>query len=254
MRSSGPLRLSGYCGGRCWRLVCVAEGRGTPNGRGSTGGGRTGGGRGVPKTARAAAGTSKTPRRSPRPTGTSGSAELGRGRELRPVPDRSRRGGRGPRTVATARPATAPDVVLGRQPAMARAGRPGHPRRTAREARPRPAAATDPANVAFARSRWRAPSRAVGRLRWNPSDRSAAGDRRNRGTAADGARRTARPPSADGARRAARPPARDGGRPAAGRSFGDGARRTSGRPSTDRTSGAPGRRRRRDPRNRSGYP
>ncbi|MGH3283944.1 MAG: hypothetical protein ACRDPD_04555 [Streptosporangiaceae bacterium] len=35
--------------------------------------------------------------------------------------------------VATARSATVPDVVLGRQPATARAGRPGHPRRTARE-------------------------------------------------------------------------------------------------------------------------
>src|SRR5260370_7725339 len=92
MRSSGSLRLSGYGGSRCWRLVGVAEGRGTPKGRGTSGGGRAGGGRGVPKTARAASGTSKTPRRSPRPTGTSGSASSGRGRAA------AGRGGQEPRT------------------------------------------------------------------------------------------------------------------------------------------------------------
>src|SRR5580700_1360849 len=95
MRLSGPLRLSGYGGGRCWRLVGVAEGHGTPKGRGASGGGRTGGGRGVPKTARAAAGTSKTPRRSPRPTGTSGSASYGRGRTTAGRTGQEPRTGRG---------------------------------------------------------------------------------------------------------------------------------------------------------------
>src|SRR5271155_207202 len=96
MRSSGPLRLSGYGGGKCWRLVGVAEGRETPKGRGASGGGRTGGGRGIPKTGRATSGAARTPRRSPRPAGTTGAASDGRGRTAsgRAVPEpRTGRGG-----------------------------------------------------------------------------------------------------------------------------------------------------------------
>src|SRR5580704_15779635 len=132
MRSSGPLRLSGYGGGRCWRLVGVAEGRGTPKGRGESGGGRTGGGRSVPKTAGAAAGTSKTPRRSPRPTTRTS------------VPDRARglstaRGGEG--TQRTSR-SPAPDGAR----RGARSAASDGTRRTARSARP-PAAEGDRKSV-----------------------------------------------------------------------------------------------------------
>src|ERR1700722_4106024 len=111
MWSSGPLRLSGYCGVRqqglrelsgthCWwqkagRLVGVAEARGGPKGRGASGGGRTGGGRSVPKTARVASGTAKTPIRSPRPTGTSGSTSYGRGRTSADRAGQEPRTGRG---------------------------------------------------------------------------------------------------------------------------------------------------------------
>src|SRR5271154_1387243 len=103
---------------RRWRLVGVAEGRETPKGRGASGGGRTGGGRGIPKTGRATSGAARTPRRSPRPAGTTGSASYGRGRTAsgRAVPEpRTGRGAgrddatgdgarRAPRKPAAARP------------------------------------------------------------------------------------------------------------------------------------------------------
>ena len=110
MRSSDPLRLSGYGGGRRWRLVGVAEGRETPKGRGASGGGRTGGGgRGTPKTGRATSGAAKTPRRSPRPAGTTGSASYGPGRTAsgRAVPE--------PRT---SRGAADRDAATGEKPKM----------------------------------------------------------------------------------------------------------------------------------------
>src|ERR1700689_3207758 len=214
MRSSDPLRLSGYGGGRRWRLVGVAEGRETPKGRGASGGGRTGGGRGIPKTGRATSGGAKTPRRSPRPAGTAESASYGRGRTAsgRSVPEpRTGRGAadrdaatgdsarRGPRTPAAARP-----------PASEGARRPARP----------------PAADGTRRARPPAPD----------------GARRTaRPPAADGERRTARPPAADGARRTTRPPAREGTRPATGRPFGDGARRSSGRPGADGAARTPGR-------------
>src|SRR5579863_308657 len=67
----------------------VAEGRGTPKGRGASGGGR-----GIPKTARGGAGTSKTPRRSPRPADTGGSASYNRGRTAADRAGQDRRTGR----------------------------------------------------------------------------------------------------------------------------------------------------------------
>ncbi len=196
----------------------MAEGRGTPKGRGATGGARTGGGRAAPKTARAAAGTSKTPRRSPRPTGTGGSASYGQGRTA------AGRGGSGqePRTgrdgvtgdhrrwpaawssdVRCRRPAPdvrrpapdTPDIVAG--PDDARVGQ-------------RPRRRGDPATIASSRTRWRTPGPAVGRLRWNPPDLPAAGGRRNPGSRC---RRTApdRPPACGRRRSPRRPATRAGG-------------------------------------------
>src|SRR5580698_8324965 len=169
MRSSDPLLLSGYGGGRRWRLVGVAEGRETPKGRGASGGGRTG----VPKAGRATSAGAKTPRRSPRPAGTTGSASYGRGRTAsgRPVPE-----------ARTGRGAADRDAATGD---------------SARRYPRNPAAARPPASEG-ARRTARPPA--------------ADGTRRARPPAADGARRSARPPAPDGERRTARPPAADGAR------------------------------------------
>ena len=229
MRSSGPLRLSGYGGGRCWRLVGVAEGRETPKGRGASGGGRTGGGRGVPKTARAAAGTSKTPRRSPRPTGTSGSASYGRGRTAAGRTGQEPRAGRG----GVARDdATGDGARRGpRTPAAdspRRTARPPAPDGTRRTARPPAADGTRRTSRPPAAESARRTARPAASDGTRRTARPAAAEG-SRGDTADGTRRTARPPATEGARRAARPPAREGSRPAAGRSFGTGTRSTGTR-------------------------
>ncbi len=182
MRLSGPLRLSGYCGGRCWRLVGVAEGHGSPRGREASGGGRKGGGTPktpktpkTSKTVRIPSGTAKTPRRGARPTGTSGSANYGRDRPA------SGRAGQEMRTSRT-----------GRQPGTGR-GDAGHEGVTGEGSRRAPS--TD-------RPRRTNRTSSPDRARELPTARGGEGTRRTaRPQASDGPRRTARPSRTEGPRR-----------------------------------------------------
>ena len=118
---SGPLRLSGYCGGRCWRLVAVAGGRGTPKGRGGDGGRKSAGrtGNGTPKRRPCLWEGAREPERSPRSAGSGVDGLRPRG---------SSRTGR-----------THGPVVTGRQPRTSRGGQKPPAGRRRREPGWRPA-------------------------------------------------------------------------------------------------------------------
>ena len=169
MRSSGPLRLSGYGGGRCWRLVGVAEGRGTPKGRGASGGGRKAAAARCPEDGSCCCRNIEDPAEEP------AADRDQRLRELRPGPD-----GRRPRRARTAhrsrqhgatgdrgQRATWSSDASWRWPAPDDPDIAPGPRARAEPARGGegpgqravPQQAKDPANVAFSRTRRRAPGR-----------------------------------------------------------------------------------------------
>jgi hypothetical protein len=104
----------------------VAEGRGTPKGQGASGGGRKGGSRtggGTPNRGRTTSGTAKTPRRGPRPTGTSGSTGYGRARPSSGRAGQDTRTGRGGQDTRTGRGGQ--DTRTGRGGQDTRTGRGG---------------------------------------------------------------------------------------------------------------------------------
>src|SRR5690348_5817909 len=185
-----------------WQMleVGVAEGRGTPKGRrassdGRKGGSRTGGA--AQKTARTTAGAAKTPRRNPRPTGTSGSTSYGRGRAA------SGRTGQEPRTGRT-----------GQEP---RTGRTGQEPRTGRGGSGRDGTADDgprrtPRTPAADAPRRERSSATEGSRRTTGRSSATGGSRRSmdRPSATGGSRRTMdRPSASDGPRRMTRASASD---------------------------------------------
>jgi hypothetical protein len=138
MRSSGPLRLSGYGSGRAGGWLAWLRDAERPRAEGQAAAV-------VPAAAAVSRRRLVLPPEHRRPRGGA------RDRPGPAAPRATARAGRPPvaagknrAPVVTARPATAPDVVLGRQLATARVGRPGHRRRTAREGRARPAAPRGP--------------------------------------------------------------------------------------------------------------